>query len=72
MTQTLVYLLLTVLFECISRWSLDAMQELPEYMRPIYKTILDTTNEWSEHVLKVEGWDPLPWLRTAVRFCAFF
>jgi hypothetical protein len=44
------------------------MQELPEYMRPIYATILDTTNEWSQHVLKVEGWDPLPWLKTAVRF----
>ncbi|KAF3325415.1 Alpha-terpineol synthase [Carex littledalei] len=55
-----------VLFtDAMGKWSLDAMQELPEYMRPIYATILDTTNEWSEHVLKVEGWDPLPWLRTA-------
>ncbi|KAJ4783019.1 Pinene synthase [Rhynchospora pubera] len=55
-----------VLFtDAMGKWSLDAMQELPEYMRPIYATILDTTNEWSQHVLKVDGWDPLPWLKTA-------
>ncbi|KAJ3674865.1 hypothetical protein LUZ60_005481 [Juncus effusus] len=53
-----------VLFtDAMGKWSLDVMQELPEYMRPIYATILDTTNEWAEQVLKEEGWDSLPWLK---------
>ncbi|KAJ4760900.1 Terpene synthase [Rhynchospora pubera] len=55
-----------VLFtDVMGKWSLDAMQGLPEYMRPIYAAILDTTIEWSQHVLEVGGWDPLPWLKTS-------
>nr|QCT83300.1 geraniol synthase [Gardenia jasminoides] len=53
-----------VLFtNAIRRWDLEAMEELPEYMRICYMALYNTTNEICYRVLKENGWSVLPYLK---------
>jgi (3S)-linalool synthase len=47
----------------IRRWDLDAMDELPEYMKICYMALYNTTNEICYKVLKENGWSVLPYLK---------
>ncbi|CAK9158995.1 unnamed protein product [Ilex paraguariensis] len=54
-----------VLFtDAIRRWDLDAMKELPEYMKICYMALYNTTNEICYKVLKEHGLSVLPYLKT--------
>ncbi|KAK3010786.1 hypothetical protein RJ639_011312 [Escallonia herrerae] len=46
-----------VLFtDAIRRWDLNAIEQLPEYMKICYMALYNTTNEVSYKVLKEHGW----------------
>lgn len=47
----------------IKRWDLEAMEDLPEYMRICYMALYNTTNEICYKVLKENGWSVLPYLK---------
>nr|AJT35508.1 geraniol synthase [Gentiana rigescens] len=53
-----------VLFtNAIRRWDLQAIEELPEYMRICYMALYNTTNEISYKILKENGWSVRPYLK---------
>nr|A0A7G5KLV3.1 RecName: Full=Monoterpene synthase TPS4, chloroplastic; AltName: Full=Geraniol synthase TPS4; AltName: Full=Terpene synthase 4; Short=CoTPS4; Flags: Precursor [Cananga odorata]QMW48845.1 terpene synthase 4 [Cananga odorata] len=47
----------------IRRWDLEAMEDLPEYMRICYMALYNTTNEICYKILKQNGWSVLPYLK---------
>ncbi|KAG9133119.1 hypothetical protein Leryth_025909 [Lithospermum erythrorhizon] len=49
----------------IQRWDLNAIEELPEYMKICYMALINTTNEISYKILKEHGHTVLPFLRSA-------
>nr|WRW51042.1 geraniol synthase [Uncaria rhynchophylla] len=54
-----------VLFtSAIRRWDLEAIDELPEYMKICYMALYNTTNEICYRVLKEKGWSVLPYLKS--------
>ncbi|KAL3509620.1 hypothetical protein ACH5RR_029021 [Cinchona calisaya] len=54
-----------VLFtNAIRRWDLEAMEELPEYMKICYMALYNTTNEICYKILKEKGWSVLPYLKS--------
>ncbi|KAM7498239.1 hypothetical protein LguiA_022653 [Lonicera macranthoides] len=54
-----------VLFtNAIRRWDLNAMEELPEYMKICYMALYNTTNEICYKILKENGLSVLPFLKT--------
>ncbi|MQL97722.1 hypothetical protein Taro_030413 [Colocasia esculenta] len=63
-----------VLFtNAIRRWDLEAMDELPEYMKICYMALYNTTNEISYHILKQHGYCITSHLRnTWVDLCEAF
>ncbi|KAK2650732.1 hypothetical protein Ddye_018221 [Dipteronia dyeriana] len=53
-----------VLFtNAIQRWDLDAMEQIPEYMKICYMALYNTTNEISFRFLKAHGWNVVPHLK---------
>ncbi|KAK2987975.1 hypothetical protein RJ640_011238 [Escallonia rubra] len=53
-----------VLFtDAIRRWDLNAMEQLPEYMKICYMALYNTTNEVSYIVLKEHGWSVRSYLQ---------
>ncbi|XP_062225032.1 (-)-alpha-terpineol synthase-like isoform X2 [Phragmites australis] len=46
---------LTLFTDAIARWDINSSEMLPDYMRPIYCTIISTSNEMAEHVLREHG-----------------
>ncbi|KAH7576813.1 hypothetical protein JRO89_XS01G0156000 [Xanthoceras sorbifolium] len=53
-----------VLFtNAIQRWDLDAMEQIPEYMKICYMALYNTTNEISFRILKEHGWNVVPQLK---------
>ncbi|KAK2987973.1 hypothetical protein RJ640_011236 [Escallonia rubra] len=53
-----------VLFtDAIRRWDLNAMEQLPEYMKICYMALYNTTNEVSYKVLKEHGWSVRSYLQ---------
>ncbi|CAI9090339.1 OLC1v1025091C2 [Oldenlandia corymbosa var. corymbosa] len=54
-----------VLFtNAIRKWDLEAMEELPEYMKICYMALYNTTNEICYKILKENGWSVLPYLKS--------
>ncbi|KAM5585660.1 (-)-alpha-pinene synthase [Rosa sericea] len=43
---------LVTLTEAIERWDASCMDQLPDYMQPLYQTLLDVINEVEEEMLK--------------------
>ncbi|GJY70722.1 amorpha-4,11-diene synthase [Tanacetum coccineum] len=41
---------LTIITEAIQRWSITCLDMLPEYMKPIYKLLMDTYSEMEENL----------------------
>ncbi|OAY64179.1 Alpha-terpineol synthase, chloroplastic, partial [Ananas comosus] len=53
-----------VLFtNAIERWDINAVEGLPEYMKVLYSTIYNTSNEMAYALLREGGVDALPYLR---------
>lgn len=50
----------------MTRWDLEAMEALPEYMKICYMALYNTTNETCYKVLKENGWSVLPHLKSTV------
>ncbi|CAN6284703.1 unnamed protein product [Urochloa humidicola] len=48
---------LTVFTDAIERWEATASEQLPEYMKAIYFTIFNFSNELAEHVQRTDGCD---------------
>nr|AXT98924.1 isoprene synthase [Arundo plinii] len=46
---------LSLFTEAMGRWDVSASETLPEYMRAIYCTIINTSNEMADHVLREQG-----------------
>ncbi|XP_051125999.1 monoterpene synthase TPS4, chloroplastic-like [Andrographis paniculata] len=53
---------LSLFTQAIQRWDLNAIEELPEYMKICYMALYNTTNEIAYHVLKEQGRNILPYL----------
>ncbi|PQP92164.1 hypothetical protein Pyn_15275 [Prunus yedoensis var. nudiflora] len=47
----------------ISKWDLDATDELPDYMKISFKALYDITNETSDRAYKRHGWKPIESLK---------
>ncbi|XP_047969112.1 tricyclene synthase Oc15, chloroplastic-like isoform X2 [Salvia hispanica] len=45
--------------EAVQKWDYDAMNMLPDYMKPCYKSLLDTTNEIGWTICKNHGYNPI-------------
>ncbi|KAM5565437.1 (-)-alpha-pinene synthase [Rosa sericea] len=43
---------LVILTEAIERWDASCMDQLPDYMQPLYQTLLDVVNEVEEELIK--------------------
>ncbi|XP_009626821.1 (3S,6E)-nerolidol synthase 1 [Nicotiana tabacum] len=54
---------LTLFTEAVNRWELDAMVDLPEYMRTPYRALYDTINGIGYNIYKIYGWNPTENLR---------
>ncbi|XP_060199560.1 (3S,6E)-nerolidol synthase 1-like [Lycium barbarum] len=54
---------LTLFTEAVNRWELDALADLPEYMRSPYKALYDTINSIGYNIYKTYGWNPIKNLR---------
>ncbi|CAN6307074.1 unnamed protein product [Urochloa humidicola] len=48
---------LTVFTDAIERWEATASEQLPEYMKAIYFSIFNFSNELAEHVQRTDGCD---------------
>ncbi|KAG8386980.1 hypothetical protein BUALT_Bualt03G0205000 [Buddleja alternifolia] len=53
---------LSLFTSAIQRWDLDAIDQLPEYMKICYMALYNTTNEIAYKVLKEQGRNILPYL----------
>ncbi|KAG8362950.1 hypothetical protein BUALT_BualtUnG0020400 [Buddleja alternifolia] len=53
---------LSLFTNAIQRWDLDAIEQLPEYMKICYMALYNTTNEIAYKVLKEQGRNILPFL----------
>ncbi|TYH73716.1 hypothetical protein ES332_D05G348500v1 [Gossypium tomentosum] len=49
--------------KAVTGWDVKAVQELPEYMRVMFSTISDFTNELAQQTLKDHGLDVLPYIK---------
>ncbi|CAB4274271.1 unnamed protein product [Prunus armeniaca] len=47
----------------VCRWNMEAKEELPEYMKPVYAAMLKFGNELSNNVFKNNGLDVLPYIK---------
>lgn len=57
---------MTLLF--IYRWDLDAMEQLPEYMKICYMALFNTTHEIAYKIQKEHGQTVVACLKRTVRF----
>ncbi|EOY13960.1 3R-linalool synthase-like protein [Theobroma cacao] len=53
--------------DAINRWDLEAMEELPEYMKVCYSGMYDHVNEMVQDASKDLGLDILPYIKDQVR-----
>ncbi|XP_028805342.1 (3S,6E)-nerolidol synthase 1-like [Neltuma alba] len=56
---------LTCFTKAVTRWDVEATEELPDYMKICFKALYDLTNEISYKVCRKHGWDPSMSLRKA-------
>ncbi|XP_008230161.2 PREDICTED: probable terpene synthase 9 [Prunus mume] len=47
----------------VCRWNMEAKEELPEYMKPVYAAMLKFGNELADNVFKNNGLDVLPYIK---------
>ncbi|XP_042504572.1 probable terpene synthase 11 isoform X2 [Macadamia integrifolia] len=47
----------------VQRWDLEAVEQLPEYMKICYMALFNTTSEIGYRVLKEHGWSIIPHLK---------
>ncbi|ONI18547.1 hypothetical protein PRUPE_3G222300 [Prunus persica] len=47
----------------VCRWNMEAKEELPEYMKPVYAAMLKFGNELADKVFKNNGLDVLPYIK---------
>ncbi|KAH0762472.1 hypothetical protein KY290_018545 [Solanum tuberosum] len=53
---------LEIFTHAVERWDVKAMEQLPDYMKICYLSLLNTTNEMAYHILKEQGINVLPYL----------
>ncbi|KAK9130420.1 hypothetical protein Sjap_010907 [Stephania japonica] len=49
--------------DVIERWDVDAIEELPDYMKICFLATYNTVNEFGYHILKEQGWNVMPYLK---------
>ncbi|XP_021811223.1 probable terpene synthase 9 [Prunus avium] len=49
--------------QAVCRWNMEAKEELPEYMKPVYAAMLKFGNELADNVFKNNGLDVLPYIK---------
>ncbi|CAL2249511.1 unnamed protein product [Prunus armeniaca] len=49
--------------QAVCRWNMEAKEELPEYMKPVYAAMLKFGNELADNVFKNNGLDVLPFIK---------
>lgn len=49
-----------------NRWDLEAMEQLPDYMKLYYLALFNTVNEWAYEIFKDHGVDILPYSKKMV------
>lgn len=54
---------LTLFTEAVKRWDIDAIEQLPDYMKICFKSLYDITNEIGYKVYKGHGFNPIDSLR---------
>ncbi|CAK9185517.1 unnamed protein product [Ilex paraguariensis] len=52
--------------DAVDRWDLEAMEDLPEYMKLCYLAMFNFGNEIASDVLKDHGLDVLPYIKKEV------
>eukprot|EP00257_Ricinus_communis_P025575 XP_025012989.1 probable terpene synthase 13 isoform X1 [Ricinus communis] len=57
---------LTLFTEIVKRWDVEAVEQLPGYMRACFKALDSVTNEIGYKVYKQHGWNPVHSLRETV------
>ena len=55
-------------FVCMFRWDINAMDQLPEYMKICFLALFNSVNEMAYYVLKEEGSNIIPHLGKMVIF----
>ncbi|KAI4296531.1 hypothetical protein L6164_036481 [Bauhinia variegata] len=64
---------LTLLTEAVTRWDINATEQLPQYMKICFKYLYDLTNQISLKVYQKHGWNPIDSLRkTWASLCKAF
>lgn len=48
------------------RWNMEAKEELPEYMKPIYIAMLEFGNDLADNIFKNTGLNTLPYIKNEV------
>lgn len=59
-------LVLSVCCSNACRWNMEAKEELPEYMKPIYNAMLELGSELADSALKNNGLNTLPYIKNEV------
>ncbi|KAL3522106.1 hypothetical protein ACH5RR_014940 [Cinchona calisaya] len=49
---------LTLFTEAVNRWELDAIEQLPDYMKKCFRALYDFTNETGNQIHKKHGFNP--------------
>ena len=57
-----------ILFSYMFRWDINAMDQLPEYMKICFLALYNSTNEMAYDLLKEQGSHIIAYLRKAVMF----
>ncbi|KAK9924603.1 hypothetical protein M0R45_032965 [Rubus argutus] len=59
--------------DAVTQWTMEAKEELPEYMKPIYNAMLELGSEVADSALKNNGLNTLPYIKNEwVNLCTAY